>query len=212
MTKPATKPKLRGWFHQEAFFVSLGAGILLVLKSTTTPSLIGSTVYALGLLLLFGVSAVYHRPFWQPHQRAFMRRLDHSSIFIFIACSMTAMGLLAMPAASAQKLIILIWSVALFGTLKAFFWTNAPKWFSSTLYALAGWIVFPFLPEMRLALSDVDLALIFAGGIIYTLGAVFYALKRPKLWGHVFGYHELFHVCTIIAATLHFAVIYKLVH
>ena len=209
--KPLQKPLLRGWFHQESFFVALGAGIMLVLKGSSDTAIFAALVYVIGLLLLFGVSATYHRPQWQQKQRAFMKRLDHSAIFIFIAGSMTPIALLGLPQSEGEHLLTVIWIVTLAGTLQSVFWVKAPKWVTALLYVIAGWLIFPYMPQLQVSLSPVDVGLIMAGGIVYTVGAVFYALKRPQLRIEIFGYHELFHVLTVIAAALHFAVIYKLI-
>lgn len=205
------KPLLRGWFHQEAFFVSLGASILLTLKANNTLAIVSVLIYSFGLLMLFGISAIYHRPHWQPKQRALMKRFDHSAIFIFIAGTMTPIALLSLSSTDGPHLLMIIWSVAVVGIIQSIFWVKAPKWVTASLYVIAGWLIFPYVPQLQETMSSLDVGLIIAGGIVYTVGAVFYALKRPKLWIEVFGYHELFHVLTIIAASFHFAVIYKLV-
>ncbi|MBC7419233.1 MAG: hemolysin III family protein [Bdellovibrio sp.] len=209
--KPLQKPTLRGYLHQEAFFISLGACILLMAKSTTSVAFVASLIYSFGLLILFGVSAYYHRPHWQPAQRAIMKRLDHSGIFIQIAGTFTPICLLALPEESGHKLLIVIWSFAFVGVLQSVFWVKAPKYVTATLYVIMGWIALPYLSEMNRSLGTNQLILLVAGGVVFTIGAVFYATRRPKLFPNTFGYHELFHLFTVIGALLHFIVIYQLI-
>lgn len=211
-TTSSTKPKLRGYLHQEAFFITLGAGALLILKSSNSQTLISSLVFILGLLLLFGISAVYHRPHWQPKERALMKRLDHSAIFIQIAGTFTPLCLLALNETSGRQLLITIWSAASLGIIQSVFWVKAPKVLTALFYVIMGWFALPYLGELKAALGINQILLILGGGIIYTIGAVFYAFKIPKLWPTTFGYHELFHLFTIIGAGLHFMAIYPLIN
>lgn len=207
----AVKPKLRGYFHQEAFFMALGACILLVVKSSNSLSLISSLVYSAGLLILLGISSVYHRFNWPPAKRALLKRLDHSAIFILIAGTFTPLCLLALSESSGQKLFLVIWSAAILGVLQSVFWVKAPKIVTATFYVIMGWLAFPYIGELRITLGMTSVALMLAGGIVYTVGAVFYAFKKPNLIPGVLGYHELFHLFTIIGAGLHFAMIYQLI-
>jgi hemolysin III len=210
-TKPLKKPLLRGYLHQEAFFASLGACALLVAKSTNPQSLLASVIYSCGLLLLFGISAIYHRPHWQPKPRAFMKRLDHSAIFILIASTFTPICLLALPAKEGHQLLLVVWAVAGAGVLQSIFWVKAPKAFTALFYVFMGWLALPYLGDLKDSLGTAKLTFIIAGGVVYTIGAIFYALKKPKLVMEVFGYHELFHLFTIIGAGLHFVAIYQLI-
>lgn len=211
-SKPLKKPLLRGYLHQEAFFVVLGAGALLVAKSSDQTALIASLIYSFSLLFLFGISAVYHRPHWQPKQRALLKRVDHAAIFILIAGTFTPICLLALPEHDGRQLLIIIWLAAVLGILQSIFWVKAPKAVTAIFYVVMGWLAMPYAGDLHASLGVTQVALIVAGGIIYTLGAVFYALKKPNFAPHIFGYHELFHLMTIIAAALHFAVIYQLIH
>jgi hemolysin III len=211
MSEVAGKPRFRGYFHQEAFFVALGACALLIAKSTNALSLTAAWVYSLGLLFLLGCSATYHRFNWAPKARVFLQRFDHSAIFVFIACTVTPIALLAIPAAQGKHLLFTIWAAAILGTLQSIFWVNAPKWVMAALCVGMGWLSFPYFSAFKAALTSGQLSLLIAGGIVYSLGAVFYATKTPKLWPRYFGYHELFHFCTVVAASLHFGVIYRLI-
>ncbi len=204
------KPILRGYFHQEAFFVALGACLLLIFKNTSSLALAATSIYSVGLLMLFGVSALYHRKTWQPRGRAIMKKFDHAAIFILIAGSFTPICLFALPSPSGLNLLLLVWITALVGIIQSFFWTKAPKWLSAIFYVGMGWVVVPYLGLLRDSLGLILFISLVAGGVAYTIGAVFYATKRPKLKPHVFGYHELFHLFTIVGAVFHFIVVYQL--
>lgn len=208
---PPKKPRLRGYLHQEAFFAALGACALLIAKSSSQRTWVASIIYSLGLLCLFGMSAIYHRPHWEPKARVILRRLDHSAIFVLIAGTFTPICLLSLPEASGYRLLLIIWSAAFAGILQTIFWVNAPRWFSALFYIVMGWFALPYLGELNASLGRKNVLLIIAGGIVYTVGAVFYATKKPKLLPTVFGYHEVFHLFTIIAAILQFIVIYQLI-
>jgi hemolysin III len=211
MDNSLKKPLLRGYFHQEAFFVAVGACCLLIAKSSHAVSYISSIVYSIGLMMLLGISALYHRHHWPPKQRAIMKRFDHSAIFILIAGTFTPLCLLALPVTHGEKLLMVVWAAALLGIIQSIFWVQAPKWVSALLYIIMGWLALPYLGELKLALGEVNLLLILLGGIVYTVGAFFYAFKRPNFIPLVFGYHELFHLFVVVAAALHFIVIYRLI-
>lgn len=210
-TKPLVKPKLRGYFHQEAFFLSLGACILLIAKSKSGETLLAASIYSLGLLLLFGISAIYHRPHWAPKPRALLKRLDHSAIFILIAGTVSPICIVSLSESDGRRLLILFWSVAVVGILQSIFWVKAPKALTASFYAGMGWLVLPYASEIRETLGSTNLALIVIGGIVYTVGAIFYAFKWPRLKPTIFGYHELFHVFTVVGAALHFIVVYQVI-
>ena len=191
--------------------MALGACLLLVAKSSNEKEVIASTVYSLGLLLLFGTSAVYHRHSWEPKKRTLLKRLDHSAIFILVAGTFTPICLLALPEEEGSRLLLITWAFALVGIAQTIFWVNAPKWYIALSYVVMGWLVIPYCQDLKLTLGSRDLTLLIAGGVAYTVGAVLYAVKRPILSPKIFGYHELFHTLTIIGATLHFIVIYRLI-
>jgi hemolysin III len=207
----AKKPKLRGYFHQEAFYVSLGACSLLIARASGIQAVIGTVIFSLGLLFLFGVSAIYHRPIWPPRQRAILKRIDHSAIFVLIAATFTPICLLALPQERGTPLLMLVWFVALAGIMQSIFWVKAPKIFTAVFYVLMGWLALPYMADFKNSLGSVGVFLILGGGIAYTIGAVFYALKWPRIFPQTFGYHELFHFLTVIGAALHFIAIYRLI-
>ena len=209
--KPLTKPLFRGHSHQAAFFFSLGICSMLLLNAHDFKTLVSTVIYSLSLIGLFGISALYHRPTWNPKQRMLMKRMDHAAIYILIAGTATPICLLALSPATGFKLLQLVWGAALFGFFQSLFWVTAPKWVSSTLYVIVGSLVIPFLPELKMALTMDDVWLMMAGGCVYVLGAIIYALKRPNPNPKIFGYHEIFHLLVIAGAGLHFLVIYKLI-
>ncbi len=139
-----------------------------------------------------------------------MRRLDHAAIFALIAGTMTPIFLITLSSESSSKAIALIWGIAAVGMAQVIFWINAPKWFAAILYVGAGWFGFPYLAAMRGMIGSSGEALVLGGGLIYTLGAVIYALKKPNPWPRVFGYHEIFHILVTIAALCHFILIKRL--
>lgn len=205
------KPLLRGVLHQFAAVGALGAGGVLVSMAPTPRAAAAAALYAISLVVLFSVSATYHRVDWSPRGRVWMRRMDHASIFILIAGTYTPIALLGVSGAAGDSLLLAIWCGALVGVLQSLFWVGAPKVLTAALAVGVGWTLVPYLGEARRALGAVELSLILAGGVAYTSGAIAYALKRPDLRPGVFGYHELFHALTLVGATLHFAVVLRLV-
>ncbi|MBL4819204.1 MAG: hemolysin III family protein [Deltaproteobacteria bacterium] len=205
------KPSLRGHFHQESFFIAIGACAVLIATTPSSQKLIAALIYSASLVSLLGISALYHRPQWGDRARVWMRRLDHAAIFILIAGTFTPIGMLALPETTGNKLLWIIWLFAVFGVLKSLFWVQSPKWFTAILCVVMGWVAFPYLPQLSSQLGADSVALIYLGGIIYTLGAVVYALKRPNPYPAVFWYHEIFHLMVAVAAACHFIVIFRLV-
>ncbi|MCC6137744.1 MAG: hemolysin III family protein [Bdellovibrionaceae bacterium] len=211
MQKLSSKPTLRGYLHQEAFFVALGACSLLIVRSSNTTAVYASIVYSLALLLLFGFSAFYHRRHWEPKMRSLLKRVDHSAIFVLIAGTTTPIALLALRGSASHDLTWIIWAAACVGIAQSVFWVSAPKWVTALLCVAAGWLSFPYMDMLKESLTPNEVILLVAGGLVYTIGAIFYAIKKPNFFPNIFGYHELFHLFTIIAAALHFVVIYNLV-
>lgn len=206
------KPKLRGVLHQVAAFVAVGAGVFLVANAPNARAGWAGAVFAASLVTLFTVSAFYHRVNWSPPARARMRRADHACIFVLIAGSYTPFALLAMPAEVGNKLMLLAWGGAIVGVVPSLFWPKAPKWLIAVLCVALGWLGVPLWMDPRNALDVVSIVLLLSGGVVYTLGAIVYALKRPALSPTVFGYHELFHACTLGAAALHTVAVYNVMH
>ena len=203
----ALKPRLRGVFHQYAFYVAAVAGIVLVAVSDSTRELLATWIYAFALAAMFGISALYHRVDWRSARvRTWMRRLDHSTILLLIAGTYTPFALLAFHGRLADAILVVVWAGAAAGLVLNLAWVDAPKWLTALVFVALGWVGVVAVPEM-LDLGVAPAVLVFAGGGLYTLGAVTYALRRPNPVPHVFGYHEIFHVLVIAAAAAHFVAI-----
>jgi hemolysin III len=205
------KPFLRGHFHQAAFFISLGACSLLVIKSQQSHSFWATMIYSISLVSLLGISALYHRINWQPSARMIMRRLDHAAIYFLIAGTMTPLSLLCLSKSSSHKLLVIAWSVAGIGILLSVLFTKKPKWLNAVLCAGAAIVIVPYLSEMAHRLGSRNLVLAIIGAAAYGVGAMTYALKRPNFFPTVFGYHEVFHFLVVVGAGSHFMVIHSLV-
>lgn len=207
---PPVKPLLRGHFHQAMFFVSLGAASMLLLRTQNPREFWSILIYSLGLLCMFGISAIYHRVQWDPESRAFWRKLDHAGIYVMIAGTFTPVSMLALSPGPGSKLLIIIWIVAFLGVLQSIFFVGIPKIISTALYLIAGYLILPHLNELSENLSTVSMVLLLGGGVTYSLGALAYAFKWPTLNPRVFSYHEIFHLLVSIAALMHFVLVYFL--
>lgn len=205
------KPRLRGVLHQYAFFVSLAGGTGLVFASPTQRAQVAAAVYASALAGLFAASALYHRITWSPKSRRWMRRLDHSMIFVLIAGTYTPFALLLLSDVHAAMVLGMVWLAALSGMLLKLAWIDAPKWVTAAVAVAIGWAVVAASPDLAGSAGPLAVALTIAGGVLYTTGALIYALKRPDPVPSVFGYHELFHALVIAAAAVHFLVIARYV-
>jgi len=206
-----TKPVLRGVSHQLAFFGALGAGVFLVVQATSPEARGAALVYALCMAAMFGISALYHRRTWGEQGRMRMRRLDHSAIFLMIAGSYTPVAALALPESSGHPLLWLMWGLTVLAIAQKLAWPRAPKPLSVALYLAIGWVGLPFLPQIGGAMGAGAIALIVASGVLYSLGALIYAVRRPDPFPRVFGYHEVFHALVIAASMLHFVAIAPLI-
>lgn len=205
--KLSQKPRLRGVSHQWAFFVSLGAGAALIFAASGARAVIAMSIYAFSLSAMLGTSALYHRVTWTPDVRRWMRRLDHTMIFVFIAGTYTPFALLVLEGTLATAILIAVWGGAAVGVALNLAWVDAPKWVTAIVYVTLGWVAIVAFPDMFSELGFFAVALVGAGGVLYTSGAVVYALRRPDPAPAVFGYHEVFHLLVIVAAALQFAAI-----
>ena len=194
--------------HQWAFFCSLLTGTALVITAPAGQATVASAVYAGSVSALFGASALYHRITWSSQKaRRWMRRLDHSMIFVLIAGTYTPFSLLVLDGALATVILIVVWAGALAGVMLKLVWIDAPKPVVAVLYVLLGWVAVAAFPDLLSELGVTSTVLVAAGGLLYTAGAVVYALGRPNPVPAVFGYHEVFHALVIVAAALQYAVI-----
>jgi hemolysin III len=204
----AVKPKLRGVSHEWAFFVSLVFGAALIFFAKTPKATLAVAVYAVSLSALLGTSALYHRVDWKrPSVRTWMRRLDHSMIFFLIAGTYTPFALIVMHGAIATAVLVFVWVGAIAGAIVEMVWIGHPKWVSATVYLSIGWVAAVAFPQLWNTLGPAGALLLVGGGLLYTMGAVVYAVQRPDPNPAIFGYHEVFHAFVIAAALMHFAVI-----
>jgi hemolysin III len=202
------KPRLRGVSHQWAFFAFVALGAMLVALAPGGRPTVAVSVYAVSLAALFGTSALYHRVTWaSAAARRWMRRLDHSMIFVLIAGSYTPFALLVLHGTLATVMLVTVWAGAGAGVVLKLAWIDAPKWLISLSYVLLGWVAIAAFPQLASGLGVAGTVMVAAGGILYTLGAVVYARTRPDPVPAVFGYHEVFHALVIAAAALQFAAI-----
>jgi hemolysin III len=210
-TVAEVKPHLRGWLHLASAPLTLAAGVVLIALSPTASTRVGSSVYAASALLLFTVSAVYHRGHWSPRMHGFLRRFDHANIFLLIAGSYTPFAIVLLDGGKRVGLLALVWSVAFLGVLLKVFWIGAPKWLYMPIYVGMGWAAVFYIPafaagssRLGVGIGTAILVLIAAGGALYTVGGVVYSIKRPNPWPTWFGFHEIFHTLTILAFVTHY--------
>jgi len=202
------KPRMRGVLHQWAFFVSLGMGLLLVLAASGQREVTATAIYAGSVAGLLGTSALYHRVNWsRAGARRWMRRADHAMIFVLIAGTYTPFALLVMDGPLATAILIAVWSGAAAGIILQLAWIDAPRWLSVLVYMLLGWVAIATVPDLLEGLGLTATLLVATGGLLYTVGALVYALRRPDPAPAIFGFHEIFHALVIAAAALQYAVI-----
>jgi len=198
---------MRGVLHTHAFFVSLVTGAVLIVAASGARAIAAVSIYASTIATLFGVSALYHRINWSPGRRRWMRRLDHSMIFLLIAGTYTPICLLALSGTLAVVVLSVVWGGAATGILVKLFWIDAPTWLAAAVYVALGWAGAAALPQIATEAGVTVLALVLAGGILYSVGALVYARKSPDPVPTVFGYHEVFHSLVIVAAVLHYTAV-----
>jgi hemolysin III len=205
------KPRLRGRLHQYAFFVAIVGGIVLCSIAFGRPGIapfLSCLIYSITVCGLFGISALYHRRVWSERGYQIMRRMDHSMIFIFIAGTYTPLCVELLSPRKATVMLSLIWGGALGGVILKTIKPHLPRWAGAPLYIALGWAAVAILPDILHRGGVTVLVLLIIGGVIYSVGAVFYALRRPNPWPEVFGHHEFFHACTLVAAICHHIAIY----
>jgi len=211
-TVAEVKPRLRGWLHLGWAPLTLAAGIVLIALSPTASTRIGSAVYVVSALMVFTVSAVYHRGRWSPRTHGFLRRFDHANIFLLIAGTYTPFTLLLLDGAQRTVLLAAIWSVAAIGVVFKVLWIDSPRWLHLPVYIAMGWAAVFFVPgfaegsreRLGVGIGTAVLVLVIAGGALYTLGGVVYGFRRPNPWPRWFGFHEVFHTFTILAFVTHY--------
>jgi hemolysin III len=201
------KPRLRGVLHQYGFFISLACGAGLVATAHAGLTRWSAAIFACAVSALLGTSALYHRVTWRPRVRRWMRRLDHSMIFVLIASTYTPVALVGLSGTLPKLMLVLVWAGAGIGVIVKMAWVDAPKWLFAIVYVALGWTTAAVLGELPGAIGWLGAAGFIAGGLLYTGGAVIYATRRPDPAPAVFGYHEVFHALVLAAVALHYAVI-----
>jgi hemolysin III len=207
---PDTRPRMRGWLHLFAFFGAIVAGAVLVPLASMLGARAGFSVavYCLTICGLFGISALYHRRRWSPRGWKIMKRLDHSMIFLFIAGTYTPFSLLAVDQPTGYWVLVGVWAGALAGVILKLSWPNAPRWVGVPLYIGLGWVAVFVLTDILHIAGVTSMVLLAVGGLLYTAGGITYGLKKPNPWPGTFGYHEVFHAMTIVAAICHYIAVY----
>jgi len=203
---PRMKPRLRGVFHEIGFYAAVALGVPLVLTAEEGRARLAATVFATCLCACFGASALYHRPTWAPTARRWLARLDHAGIYLLIAGTYTPFCLLVMSDAWAVPVLSIVWSGALMAIMLKLFWVRAPKWLSAVIALALGWVGVVAISQL-LKVGLPGILLVIAGGLLYSAGAIVYTRRRPDPAPAVFGYHELFHVLTLVAAGCQLAAI-----
>jgi hemolysin III len=201
------KPRLRGWIHAGSFPVVLAASVVLVSLAPTPVARVSSVVFGLTAALLFGTSALYHRGTWSPRWHGVLKRLDHCNIFLIIAGTYTPFAVLLLSERDARLLLTIVWLGALGGVLFRVFWVDAPRWLYTPVYVALGWVAVFYFGPLYASGGATLMVLMAAGGLLYTLGAVVYGTKRPNPSPRWFGFHEIFHVLTVIAFVVHYAAV-----
>jgi hemolysin III len=203
---------MRGWLHGVIFPVSVVGGVILVTTAPDQPSQISSAIFATTAALLFGVSALLHLGSWSPRVERLLRRLDHADIYLIIAGTYTPFAVLALPRTEGLVLLSIVWTGALVGAAFRLLWSGAPRWLTTALYVVVGWVAVFFLPDLIDGAGVPAVVMIVIGGILYTLGAIVYATKRPNPSPTTFGFHEVFHLLTVAAFATHYVAVWLVVH
>lgn len=206
------KPVMRGWLHAISFPVTVIAGVVLIATAPTTPAKVSSAIFVTTAVLLFGVSTLLHRGHWTPRVEDVLRRMDHADIYLIIAGTYTPIAVLALPPNQGKLMLAIVWSGAIAGVFFRVFWLTAPRWLSTTMYVVTGWVAIFFVQPLIDGAGLPAFILIVAGGVLYSIGAVIYATKQPDLVPGIFGFHELFHALTVAAFVCHYIAIWIVAH
>ncbi|MEU8796954.1 hemolysin III family protein [Spirillospora sp. NPDC048819] len=198
-----TRPRLRGWLHVGAFPAVLVAGLVLVALGPTVQARLASAVYVAASALLFGISGTYHR---QTSHRLIevLRRFDHANIYLIIAGTYTPFAVLALDGGVRLAVLVTVWTGALAGVVFRTMWIGAPRALYVTLYIVLGWVAVFFLPQFLSGAGLAACLMVAVGGICYSVGGVVYGLRRPNPSPRWFGFHEVFHACTLAAYILQY--------
>jgi hemolysin III len=201
------RPRYRGVLHQWAFFLAIPLGVALGLTADSARESVAAAVFAGAVVAMFGASALYHRVAWSVRVRPWLRRVDHAGIFGLIAGSYTAFGLLVLHGAWQLSVLAVVWAGCLAAVAVKFLWVSAPRWLSAALGVTLGWVAVVAIPQLARGAGAAVFALVAAGGVSYTVGALVYARRRPDPFPSVFGYHEVFHALVIAAVALQYTAV-----
>jgi len=201
----SVRPLLRGVSHQYAFFASVVTGVVLVASTASPVATVAAAIFAATVAAMFGASALYHRVAWSETGARWMRRVDHTGIFLVIGGSYMPYALLVLSGPVRIAVITLVWLGVAASIALRFAWASAPGWLTATLGVTLGWVSLIALPQLIEHVSPAGLALLGAGGLLYTIGAIVYAVRRPNPFPRVFGFHEVFHLLVIAAVACQYA-------
>lgn len=201
------KPRLRGVSHQYAFIAAVALGIVVAFEGHRTRTHVAAAVFACSVAAMFGASALYHRITWSPARRSWMRKLDHTMLYGLIAGTYTPFGLLVLTGEWRIVVLAIVWSGALAAVLLKFAWVSAPKWVAATIGIALGWVGVVVFPQLLNRVGLAGALLLLLGGLLYTVGAIIYAKRKPDPFPGTFGYHEVFHALVIAAVACHYAAI-----
>jgi hemolysin III len=201
------RPRMRGRIHQVAFFVSIPAGLVLVKIAQGAAATAVAVIYAVSLSAVFGASAAYHRGAWSPRARRWMKRMDHSLIFVLIAGSYTPVSVLALQGPWEAVVLSIVWTMAAVGITLKMVSPDGLSVLSATLYMVMGWFALVAAPQLVRGMEPAELILLVSGGLLYTAGAIVFATRRPDPRPEVFGYHEIWHSFMVAAAGCHYVMI-----
>lgn len=209
------KPTLRGVIHKYSAFIAAAVGIILIVgavRHRDAIDVLSVCIYVIGITGLFTTSSLYHRVRWtSPRAQISMKRADHSMIFVFIGATYTPFCMMGLDSPTRWWVLGTVWAGAVAGVTLKLIWPASPRWLGTSLYILLGWVVVVVIPDLLQGTSVAVIVLLAVGGIFYSVGGVFFALRWPEPWPGVFGHHEVFHLCTAIAAVLHYIAVWLLV-
>jgi hemolysin III len=209
------RPRARGWIHLCCAAIAIVGGLALVSVAgitSTQRAVVATLIYTVTIVAMFSVSAIYHRKHWHnPVALKWMKRLDHSAIFIFIAGSYTPFALLAMPPPTGAEVLAIVWAGAAAGVALKMWWPSSPRWVGIPLYLLLGYVALWFAGTLLDGGGPIVVGLLVAGGVLYNIGVIFFAIRWPNPWPRTFGYHEFFHAFTAAAAVSHYVAVWFVV-
>ncbi len=208
----ALRPALRGAIHRSSVPVAVCLTVFLAARAPTPGTRAVVIVYGACVVTMLTISGIYHLPsLWESSRRRLLKRLDHAAILVATAGTYTAVVALGMSGATRAVMLVLVWMLAAAGVAIRMVWLDAPRVAVGSVYLAVGWFALVQLPAFARAFSDVEIALLVAGGLLYTVGAVVFGLHRPNPWPSTFGYHEIFHACVVAAAFCHWMSVYLMV-